>query len=366
VSRGQGRLYRPDNGRFQCHKYWMDYTVDGKRHRESTHTTNRTRALDLLRQRIGDRKDGKLTGQPDRVTFGDLRQLVERQYTLDGLRSLTRVKQLLGHLERLLGATTRALDLTPTRQDAYAAQRLAEGVARSTVNRELAALRRGFKLALEKGLLATMPLVKLPKEHNARSGFFEPGDFAALLLELPAHLRALIRFLRLTGWRVSEAVGLTWDAVDWEGGVLRLRGSQTKSGRPRAFPFSLAPELKQLLDAQWAARDGLFVFHRQGHRIGNFRGVWLSACKRAGLDGRLVHDLRRTAARDYRRAGVSEGEIMDLCGWRTRAMFDRYNIIDEQDLATAVAKRFNSNGTPTAHLEGTAAAERRLSSGAAT
>ncbi len=49
--------------------------------------------------------------------------------------------------------------------------------------------------------------------------------------------------------------------------------------------------------------------------------------------------LRRTAARDFRRAGVSEGESMQLCGWETRSMFDRYNVIDEADLARAVAKR---------------------------
>jgi integrase len=57
----------------------------------------------------------------------------------------------------------------------------------------------------------------------------------------------------------------------------------------------------------------------------------------------LVHDLRRTAARDFRRAGVSEGVIMRLCGWETRSMFDRYNIIDEHDLAEAVALRFGKH-----------------------
>jgi hypothetical protein len=56
------------------------------------------------------------------------------------------------------------------------------------------------------------------------------------------------------------------------------------------------------------------------------------------------------AARDFRRAGVSEGEVMKLCGWETRSMFDRYNIIDEADLASAVAKRFN--GKVTAKSEG--------------
>ena len=63
------------------------------------------------------------------------------------------------------------------------------------------------------------------------------------------------------------------------------------------------------------------------------------------VEGRLAHDLRRTAARDFRRRGVAEGEIMKLCGWKTRAMFDRYNIIDEADLAQAVAKRFEEAPT---------------------
>ena len=64
---------------------------------------------------------------------------------------------------------------------------------------------------------------------------------------------------------------------------------------------------------------------------------------RQTLEGELRGRPRRAAHDDSETGGgVSEGEIMKLCGWKTRAMFDRYNIIDEHDLARAVARRFNS------------------------
>lgn len=81
------------------------------------------------------------------------------------------------------------------------------------------------------------------------------------------------------------------------------------------------------------------------------------------MPGRLIHDLRRFAARDFRRAGVSEGEIMKLCGWETRSMFDRYNVIDEPDLARAVARRF-ANGTPSPRPEPPASDSASLTSSA--
>ncbi len=237
------------------------------------------------------------------------------------------------------------MNITKPRVGEYVERRLAEGAARGTVSYEVRILGAAFSVAVEDELLAVRPVFKLPTLRNARSGFFEDGDFAALLLELPAHVRPVVRFLRMTGWRKSEALGLTWDQVDWEGQVMRLYATQTKGGDARVFPFGLALELKELLQGQWKARDGLFVFHRDGERIKTFRRTWTRACRKAGLDGRLVHDLRRTAARDFRRQGVSEGEIMRLCGWKTRAMFDRYNIIDEADLAEAVAKRFKAPTT---------------------
>jgi integrase len=294
---------------------------------------------------------------------GGLRALAEKQYDIDGRRSKDRVMQYWDHLERFFGAGTRVVDIPGVRLDDYAAARLAEGAARQTVNNELSALRRGFRLAIDKGVLAAAPIFRLPRVANARSGFFEDGDFAALLLELPADVRDLVQFLRATGWRRDEGQLLRWSSVDMKGGTIRLEEARSKSGEPRVFPFGLAPALKALLKMRWAARNGLYVFHRDGQAlgIGAVRAAWKRATKRAGLEGMLVHDLRRTAARDFRRAGVSEGEIMKLCGWRTRSMFDRYNIIDEADLAAAVAKRFG-NGKQTANIKASARAAHSVTS----
>src|SRR5260370_23271458 len=102
-----------------------------------------------------------------------------------------------------------------------------------------------------------------------------------------------------------------------EGGPIRLEDARSKSGKPRLFPFGLAPSLKALVERRWAERVGMYVFHRDGQPlgVGALRSVWKRACKRAGLVGRRVYDLRRSATRGFRPAGGSEGAIMRLCGW---------------------------------------------------
>jgi integrase len=84
--------------------------------------------------------------------------------------------------------------------------------------------------------------------------------------------------------------------------------------------------------------DCNLIFHRGGKRVGEFRKLWKTACKKAGLQGKHVYDLRRTAVRNLVRAGVEETVAMKISGHRTRAVFDRYNITSDEDIRRAVVK----------------------------
>jgi integrase len=95
--------------------------------------------------------------------------------------------------------------------------------------------------------------------------------------------------------------------------------------------------LRDVLERRVALRrlETPTVFHRSGYPIGDWRKRWHRACRLAGLPGKHLHDCRRTAARNLIRAGVPERVAMMLTGHKTRSIFDRYDIVSEQDLLEA-------------------------------
>ena len=80
------------------------------------------------------------------------------------------------------------------------------------------------------------------------------------------------------------------------------------------------------------------VFHQDGHKIGEFKNSWATACKKSGLEGTLVYDLKRCAARNLSRAGVTKAVAIDITGHKTRTLHRHYRIVDERDLRESTEK----------------------------
>jgi integrase len=80
--------------------------------------------------------------------------------------------------------------------------------------------------------------------------------------------------------------------------------------------------MKETLLMQKSIRDSKFpgcpyvFFGETGRPIVDFRKAWANSCKEAGVAPLLFHDLRRTAARNMRRACIAEDVIMKIAGWK--------------------------------------------------
>jgi integrase len=351
-TRGLGFVYQPTyvdkrtGERRTASTWWVQYSVRGKRYRESSGSNNRNVAVKLLRDRLGAAAQGRPIG-PDvnRTRFQELAQILVDDYQANGRRSLERIEGAIKHLKGFFGDYL-AVDITSDRLTRYVKWRQEEGAAAATINRELAALRRAFRLAARAGKVALRPEITLLREDNRRKGFFESDQYSSLLQHIPDYLKPVIQTAYVTGWRIrSEILTRQKHHVDLDAGWIRLEPGEGKDGEGRNFP--LIPGLREVLEGQLEHTRELeretgqiipWLFHKDGTRIGSFRKAWSTACKRAGLAGRIPHDFRRTAVRNLERACVPRSAAMAMVGHRTESIYHRYAIADEKMLKEGAVK----------------------------
>src|SRR5579883_25951 len=341
--------------------YIRYYLPDGRRIEEPTGTPVKQRALALLQKRLAERELGVSPAQDlKKLTYESIRQSLLDDYRMKGRRSLRNGRLAFGglsHLDKFFAGKSVAVITSDTIRR-FIAARQADGAQAATINRSLALLRRMLNLARIEGKIQTVPYFPTLKENPPRKGFVTHEQFGRLLAALPEKLHPLIMLLYWCGCRIGEARKIEWSQVDLDKRQIILHGEQAKSGQPRILP--LPDELIEILQAVPEPDRRGRVFYQ-----GSFRRSWARACEQAGLghriktssgfpkyEGLLVHDLRRSAVRNLREAGVAETTIMMISGHRTTEVFRRYSIVSGEDLRRAMKqleaslRAINIQGTP--------------------
>jgi len=365
--------------------YHIKYSIKGKAQKETTgirfngiKDTNIGKVRDILTVKKNDGIVNKIPALVyQRTTFEDLAADYITAAKNKGNDLVTAAKGVK-HLAEFFGGY-KAVDITTDKIQAYIISRQKIFCANGYINRDLAALRRMFKLGLHHtpAKVQTVPYIPFLIENNVRKGFFTTEVYLQFKALLPDWFKGAFIMGYFLGMRVEEILNLTWDHIDMEEGLLRLEQDETKNDTGRQLALNLFPDLwaavqtQQVLISQYPKCN--LLFHHDGKKIVDFRAAWdkallviqghltykCRACneaikidyrqmdKRKGIscpacgavkmrrEDRIFHDLRRTALREMRRAGVSEAVAMAISGHKTFETFRRYDITDGADIKQA-------------------------------
>jgi len=322
-------------------RYWQDGPNGRRQIQEAVGSSSETKAEKMLQDRMSDSRKGAVAAQDiKQLRYEDLRdsylKVKPEQENYFGLQYLDSFFKDM-----------RVDRITPQVIENFIEHRRSKAggkVEAPTIRRNLVCLRAMFNLARKKGQLGLrdVPYFSMPEDSEPAGQYIQPEDFDKVLAHLPKELQPFFSFMYATGCRLGAAQKITWDMVNKECDVINLPGSITKTKKPLLLVLDgpmLAP-LVAILRKQFR-RDGQPVFDSTNHRP-----EWAKAVAKAGLGtwdakkrtrtGVRIHDCRCSAAINLLDAGVDEGTVLKIGGWKTRAMLDRYNVQNEKRIRKAM------------------------------
>jgi hypothetical protein len=223
--RGDGEIF------LRGKTYAVRYYVNGRRRMVSARTSNLGKAQQFLRKLLKDKDDGQsttLNGARLRISDGLARVVTD--YKNNDRQSVANVeRRIKKHLTPFFG-TRRMATIAERDIEDYKAERRTAGATNAEINRELAIVRRAFRLA-------KLPhTVTMLKESAARSGFFEPDQFAAVRAHLSPALADVVTFAYITGWRKKRSARARMAAGRFRGARSAPRRRQDEEWRRPRVP----------------------------------------------------------------------------------------------------------------------------------
>jgi integrase len=320
--------------------WWVKIHVDGRPVYESSKSIKHQDAVKLRDRLLAKKSRGEISGgSPNKVLISELLDDVLQSDVAESTRYIWRLV-IEKNLRPFFGKL-RAAALTTDKMDEYRVKRKKAGRADATVNRELTILRTAFNNGRKRTppKVYVVPYFPMVSETHVRQGFLTDNVYAKLLDALEPELRPLFAAAYITGVRKSELLACEWSWVDFDSGIISLPAQITKTKDGRTVPITdgdmrnLLLAAKQERDENWP--DSQWVFNRSGKKIKDFRRGWAEAVKAVGVPDLTFHDLRRSAVRNMRRAGVPQIIRMAISGHKTDSMERRYNIVDGEDIEVA-------------------------------
>lgn len=223
--------------------------------------------------------------------------------------------------------------------------------SKSTIARKLATLRSFYKFCLRRSYVPVHPLatIRTPKQEKALPKFLDIEQITRLLSTpdtntlLGGRDRAMLEVMYSTGVRVSELVDLNLDDVNFDSGVLRVRGKGRKQRTSPVGPTALSA-IRRYLDLRRAdSRNAAFHPHalfinKHGQRIST-RSVrrkldkYLTQC---GLDPSISpHTLRHTFATHMLNSGADLRSVQELLGHQSLSTTQIYTHLTTPRLKAA-------------------------------
>lgn len=364
---GTGNLWLRKSQRHPDGEWWLRYRDAAGRQRtenskfcECHDGRAETNAERLLSKRIGEVQLGTLPSlRAARALVEDLAQalLKARRIALlqkipEGLPAPTRAWRERAAAKLIADAARRwSVNLKTTFGDRkaslittedlneYVSARHDAGAKNATINREMAFLRRAFKMGYEARprLVTDIPAFPTKLPESPRLGYIENAAFEKLSTAIKEPgLRAMVLTAYRLGFRLSELKNLL--VLQVADGWISLWAGTTKNARSRKVP--MPSEVREAVEACCTGKqpDAHVFTWPNGKPILDFRASWAKACKEAGVIGLRFHDLRRSATRNIMRKGVPATVAMRITGHLTRAVFDAYDVTADQDLLDAAER----------------------------